>query len=205
MGRVSSRFARKTRYLNLDPFSVSIVAVTDPQRMPDPSDALSSLPRGSALIWRAYENAPSAKRVRSLDAAARAKSCILLIAGSPKLARRLGVPGIHLPERDLAHYRGFAFGQKVVTASCHSERAIIAAARAGVDAILLSPVMPTESHPGGKTLGITRFARLVRLANELGLSVYALGGISTPASVARLRGTGAAGVAGIGFLLERGS
>ena len=73
MGRVSSRFARKTRYLNPDPFSVSIVAVTDPQRMPDPSDALSSLPRGSALIWRAYENAPSAKRVRSLDAAARGR------------------------------------------------------------------------------------------------------------------------------------
>lgn len=85
-----------------------------------------------------------------------------------------------------------------VTAAAHSERAVVAAARAGVDAVLISPVFATASHPGAKTLGVVRFARLARLAAEKGLRVYALGGV-TPGLVRRLAGTGTYGMAGISF------
>ena len=68
------------------------------------------------------------------------------------------------------------------------------AALAGVDAVLLSPVFPTKSHPGAAPIGPLRFAAWVR---ECPLPVYALGGVSLQ-SARRLASSGAAGFAGIG-------
>ena len=68
--------------------------------------------------------------------------------------------------------------------------------RAG-DAVLLSPVFATRSHPGAPTIGPLRFARWVR---ESPIPVYALGGIDVPGA-RRLRHSGAAGFAAIGGLL----
>lgn len=209
MGKHVERMARMARTLDPDPASVSLLAVTDPKRLADPWAALRALPRGSALIWRSYDKRPDYETARRLAAAARAKGCVLILAGAPELARRLGMAGIHLPERAIRRHRSGTFLREtpdaIITAACHSERAIFAAARARADAVLISPVMPTESHVGAKALGIPRFAALVRTANSLGLAAYALGGISTPAQAARLRGTGADGIAGIGFILDSGN
>ncbi|MAM95916.1 thiamine phosphate synthase [Parvibaculum sp.] len=209
MGKTSDRMARAARYLNARPFSLSLIAVTDPNRLPDPAVALRAVPRGGALIWRAYDKKPDYPAARALASGLRARDGILLIAGAPDFARRLGIDGIHLPEYSITRHRHGTFRHDVpaviVTAACHSEKAVIAASRAGVDAVLISPALPTESHPDGKSLGIPRFARLVRVADGLGLPAYALGGISTPAHVARLRGTGAKGIAGIGFILGSGT
>jgi len=194
------RIARAARRLNPDSASVALIAMTDPERLPDPYAALAALPPGSALIWRAYDETPLYETARRLTVAARGKGCILIVAGSPRLAGRLGIVGIHLPERDIARRRNIA-AHVLVTAACHSERAVIEAARAGADAVLISPVLPTESHPGGKVLGIARLARLAALAGALGMPAYALGGITDETHIRRLRGTGIAGVAGIGFLL----
>ncbi|MDB5717976.1 MAG: thiamine monophosphate synthase, partial [Sphingomonas bacterium] len=55
----------------------------------------------------------------------------------------------------------------------HDRRAAITALRDGADLVLLSPVVPTRSHPGGKTLGPVRFGLMAR-----GLTrVVALGGM----------------------------
>ena len=83
-----------------------------------------------------------------------------------------------------------------VTVAAHSLPALIRARAAGADAALLSPVFPTESHPGAPTLGAHRFARLARAA---GLPVYALGGVNVE-NAARLRGSGAFGIAAIAAL-----
>ena len=194
------RVARAVRYLDPDRTSVALIAMTDPKRLPDPWAALAALPRGSALIWRAYDRSPDYETARRLTAAARRKTCVLFAARGPKLGGRLGIARIHLPERDIARRRNIA-AHVLVTAACHSERAVIEAARAGADAVLISPVLPTESHPGGKVLGIARLARLAALAGALGMPAYALGGITDETHIRRLRGTGIAGVAGIGFLL----
>ena len=129
---------------------------------------------------------------------ARAKNCLLLIAGEPMLSRRLGANGLHLPERMLT--RPYGNGHGAITAAAHSETAIHAAARAGAAAVLISPVFPTASHLDAVALGIVKLAKLARLARTLGMAPYALGGIATGADIRRLAGTGAAGVAGIGFL-----
>ena len=90
-------------------------------------------------------------------------------------------------------------GLRLVTAAAHDGAAVRRAVRAGVDAVLLSPVFATASHPGAPTLGAGRFAALARTA---AVPVYALGGID-PGSVRRLGGTGAAGIAAIGALLDQ--
>jgi len=194
------RIARAARWLNPGSASAALIAMTDPIRLPDPWAALAALPRGGALIWRAYGENLDYETARRLTAAARAKGCLLFVAGSPRIGRRLGIAGIHLPERDIARRRDIA-ALVPVTAACHSERAVIEAARAGADAVLISPVSPTESHPGGRTLGVVGLARLAALAGALGMPAYALGGITDEIHIRRLRGTGIAGVAGIGFLL----
>lgn len=179
----------------------ALIALTDPDRLPDPAAALAALPRGAALIWRSYERAASAEELAGLARKARARGVLLLVAGDMRAAQRPGVGGVHLPEWRLRR-GGFRRPRPglVVTAAAHSEAAIVRAARAKVDAVLISPVFATQSHPGTAPLGLVRFARLAHLAARLGLAAYALGGITGAPALRRLTGTGAAGVAGIGFL-----
>ncbi|MDP1625946.1 thiamine phosphate synthase [Parvibaculum sp.] len=189
--------------------TVALIGVTDPVRLPDPLAALVALPRGGTLIWRAYGAHLKAVPLRRLSAAARMKGCLLLVAGHPRCARWLGVQGLHLPEYSVGKHfeHGHVYSLRdlppgfVITAACHSEAAIHAAARAGVNAVLISPVFPTASHPGAKTLGVVRFARLARLARALGMAPYALGGIASASDMRRLSGSGAAGIAGVSLLL----
>ena len=186
----------------------ALIAMTDPGRLPDAEAALRALPRRSALIWRAYGDDANPARLRRLTSLARQKHVLLLIAGHSALAARTGTMGIHLPERELRRPRSGPYviprlrrhGGMSLTAACHGEAAIRRAAEAGADAVLISPVFATKSHAGAKPLGLIRFARLARIAAGLGLLPYALGGIVTEAHIRRLQGTGAAGIAGIGFL-----
>ncbi|MDE2406203.1 MAG: thiamine phosphate synthase, partial [Sphingomonadales bacterium] len=62
-------------------------------------------------------------------------------------------------------------------ATAHDLRELAAARRARADAVLLSPVFPTRSHPGAATLGPQRFRAL---ATRAGLPVIALGGMTAP-------------------------
>jgi len=66
-------------------------------------------------------------------------------------------------------------------------------------AAILSPLFPTPSHPDRPPLGVTRAAVLVR---SVRLPVIALGGI-TRQKASRLRASGCAGIAGIGFAVKR--
>lgn len=179
---------------------VALIGMTDAKRLPDPLTALDALPAGCALIWRAYGTGAGAEEFRRLAARARAKNCPLLIAGDPKRARRLGAGGLHLPERLLGRLHGNGAG--AITAAAHSEAAVHRAARAGAQSVLISPVLPTLSHEAAPALGPVRLAHLARIARTLNLVPYALGGISEARHVRRLAGTGIAGVAGIGFLLD---
>ena len=60
-------------------------------------------------------------------------------------------------------------------ATAHDMAELGLAARLGADAVLLSPVFPTRTHPGGAVLGPVRF-RL--LAQQSRLQVIALGGMT---------------------------
>ena len=98
---------------------------------------------------------------------------------------------VHLPQRMLETMvpeSGCAF-----SVSCHDGESLRLAEQVGARFALLSPVLPTQSHPHAAVLGWQGFQQLVR---DCDLSVYALGGLQASDLVeARLHG--AVGVAGI--------
>jgi thiamine-phosphate pyrophosphorylase len=134
--------------------------------------ALARLPRGSGLIFRHYHLPVDARRTRFriLARHARRFGHGVVLAGSAAQARRWGADGAYGSAAVLA--RGPAI-LRLVTA--HSLHELAQARRARGDAVLLSPVYPTRSHPGGAVLGAVRF-RL--LAARAGLPVIALGGMN---------------------------
>ncbi|TVR96269.1 MAG: thiamine phosphate synthase [Rhodospirillales bacterium] len=179
-----------------------LILMTDPERLPDPLAAIARLPRGAAVILRHADDRERAQVAARLAATCRRRGLRLLIAADPHLARACAADGLHLPERSLRHgsgvWRRLRRPGWLVTAAAHSAAAIAAATRAGVDAVLLSPVFPTASHPEAVPLGPVRFARLVRASR---IPVYALGGIGGAAAL-RLKLSGAAGFAAIGGLAD---
>lgn len=169
--------------------------LTDP-RQPNPLAVIARLPSGCGVILRHYDDAERAALARQVSALCRRRGLVLLIAGDERLAIDARAAGVHLPEA--AGARAGAVKRRhprwIVTCAAHGAAAIRAAREA--DAVLVSPVFPTRSHPGAPTLGPVRFASLACCAKRLGLRVYALGGVND-CSFQRLRGSRPAGFAGI--------
>ncbi len=128
--------------------------------------AIARLPRGSGVIFRHLHLAPAERiaRFRRVRALCRARGLVLVIAGAPALARRLGAAG--------------SYGAPAVhrtLANVHGLREIGRANRFGADAVVLSPVFATRSHPGAKPLGAVR---ALLLARRIRAPVIALGGMT---------------------------
>ena len=103
-------------------------------------------------------------------------------------------PGLHLNRHHAAAINTRPVSQDVLFGvSCHSAAEIIHAQNIGADYLLLSPVLPTASHPSAKPLGWESFSALVKLAN---IPVYALGGVGEQ-HITMAQSYGAQGVAGI--------
>ena len=171
-----------------------LILLSDAARLADPLPAAAALPPGSAVILRHYDAAGREELGRALMALCRARKLSLLVAGDWRLAWKLDAHGVHLPEWQTA--RPPVLPRKpgwLTTAAAHSEPALLRAARLGAHAALLSPVFPTASHPGARTMGPRRFAQLSGRTN---LPVYALGGINV-GNALRLGPSGAIGIAAI--------
>ncbi len=100
----------------------------------------------------------------------------ILLNAAPESVRALGADGVHLSGerlRSLAH-RPLP-PPYWVAASCHDEEELALASGIGVDFALLSPVLPTATHPEAGALGWARFRALVERVN---FPVYALGGMA---------------------------
>jgi len=118
-----------------------------------------------------------------------AGTCVL-INDDEVLAREVGAHGLHLSSgrlMQLARRPSFDW----VGASCHSAEELARAASLELDFAVLSPVLPTASHPGAQGLGWDGFARLIK---QSPLPVYALGGIR-PEMLDTARERGAHGIA----------
>jgi thiamine-phosphate pyrophosphorylase len=137
--------------------------------------ALAALPRGSGVIYRHYhlQDATRLARFRALRRIARARGHCMILADSALTAREWAADGIYGSARALTPRRGGLLR----LATAHNAREIALANRAGTDAVLLSPVYATRSHPGGQTLGPVRFRLLAKRAR---MPVIALGGMTAP-------------------------
>ncbi|BCW87090.1 Thiamine-phosphate synthase [Alphaproteobacteria bacterium SO-S41] len=164
----------------------------------DAAAAMRSLPHGAGVIFRHYNAPDRARLARTLRALAARRGLVFLVAGDVKLAAAVKADGFHAPEwlihRATAVRRLLPHG--LVTAAAHGVPGLVAAERAQVDAVLVSPVFATASHPGAQTLGVLRFAAL---AEQAAMPVIALGGM-TPDRFARLTGTAVSGYAAISAL-----
>lgn len=131
--------------------------------------ALADLPRGSLFVFRHTHLPEAARRQRfaALAALARRHGHLVVLSGSARQARRWGADGAYGSARQLG--AGAALLRLVTV---HSLRELRRARRA--DAVLLSPVFPTRSHPGARVLGPLRFCTIAAHAR---VPVIALGGM----------------------------
>ncbi len=136
--------------------------------------AIARLPRGSGLVFRHYHLPPEQRRQRFVQLAKRIRNRggVIVLAGDAQLARRwradgcYGAPG------------GGAAGELIRLLTVHDMRELARAnATRGQAQALISPVFATRTHPGGKSLGVAKFASLARLSR---LPVIALGGMTRP-------------------------
>ncbi len=145
--------------------------------------------RAHSLDMRRYR--PLAAQV--IEHCARAGAACLLNAPAHWITE-LGAQGVHLHRHALARATGRPLPRDLwVSASVHNGRELAQAARIGVDFALVSPVLPTPSHPGASGLGWEGFEVLARRAP---MPVYALGGVA-PTDLNRVRLSGGQGVAAV--------
>lgn len=98
----------------------------------------------------------------------------LLINADFDMARELGADGVQLSGAQLAELRRRP-EVDWCAASCHNAKELRRAEELGCDFALLSPVLPTQSHPGAPHLGWENFAVI---AEGSSIPVYALGGLT---------------------------
>jgi len=114
----------------------------------------------------------------------------VLVNGPLELAHAAGADGIHLDSSAAARLTARP-DCEWVDVSCHDGAELVQAAALGADFALLSPVLPTLTHPGAATLGWDAFSTLAAASP---IPVYGLGGLGRE-DVALAQSHGAHGVA----------
>ena len=118
----------------------------------------------------------------------------LMVNDEPEIAAQLGAAGAHLTAARLMALTARPLGDKfLLSASCHNLVELKQAEFLGLDFVVLSPVLPTQSHPQALPMGWHKFEEMLE---KVQLPVYALGGVGRQdLSIAKIRG--AQGVSGI--------
>lgn len=144
---------------------------------------IAAMPPRSAVVVRPYAMRAEGRveLIRAIRRVARAKRHLMLIAG--------GGPDAGFDGRHGGDGRTTGF----LSLPVHDGHELAQANRLGADAVLISPVWPTRSHPDGNCLGKRGFARLAAGSSA---DVIALGGV-TARGFARLKIHGATGWAAI--------
>ncbi len=175
-----------------------LVGVARVDRAPGaPDELLARIPSLVAdglrlLIVRALELAPAqrvqlTRRMRQLR---RGTGLRLLLSGTALEARQAGACGLHSSAAALAGLRERP-PTRLWAVSAHNARDLERASALGADVVLVSPVLPTASHPADQALGWDGLQALVAASP---LPVYAQGGLG-PGDVGAARSAGALGVA----------
>ncbi|PCH60523.1 MAG: hypothetical protein COC05_04140 [Gammaproteobacteria bacterium] len=118
----------------------------------------------------------------------------LMLNAASAWVNTLDAAGLHLTSQRLMalDQRPIAKG-RWLSASCHSVEELRHAECIGVDFALLSPVLPTQSHPHAPALG---WQALEAWVSEVNIPVYALGGM-TKVHLEQAYQVGCRGIAGI--------
>ena len=141
------------------------------------------IPKKSAFLLRSYQTKKRKKIAKQLLKFCKMKKIKLLIGSDIKLAEDIKADGIHFPEYMIKKNKINWIDIKnvkskkrwIITTSVHSIQSLKKAEGLDIDAVLLSPVFPSKSHPNSKSLGLNKFSKIVKKTK---LPIYALGGIN---------------------------
>ncbi len=175
----------------------SVIALTDEDRRATALDQIARVPAGGMLLIRRRHQAAAFNDAAEIAATATERGIMISVSLSTP-PKSLPVDGVHIPEHALKNWRHadlVRLSPSFVSASAHDWTGIRKAAAVGVDAILVSAVFATKSHPNRSALGLYRFAALMQASP---IPVYALGGMTYDRS-RRTAAVGAVGFAGIGL------
>ena len=176
-----------TRYL-ITPPDLSAVEVLDQLKV--------NLEKGERLIqWRLFGlNAEEwSETLRQANALAANYGASIMVNASVDDQKKHQLTSWHLNSRQLHELSDRPEDVVMLSVSCHNEKDLQQAEKLSVDFCVLSPVLPTRSHPDATPLGWAVFKGLVEKIN---VPVYALGGMSSEQEAKALE-SGAQGVAGI--------
>ena len=162
------------------------------------NDQIDALPQSNAqLYWRVQtgEIEKIEQQLRALNDAQRQKLILNIdLWRELNITLQAEIDTIHLKQSQLM---GLNKGELVIgkrfIAACHDAVSLQHAHHIGCDAVFLSPVNVTETHPNAKVLGWDDFAEL---AKDSDIPVFALGGVA-PENLEQAQKHHAYGLAGI--------
>ncbi|ENX59890.1 MULTISPECIES: NUDIX domain-containing protein [Acinetobacter] len=162
------------------------------------SDQIDALPQQQVLLYWRIQTDDIQQIEQQLDALKvdQLRKLIINLDLWQKLNVELQnkIQTIHLKQSQLMSLSkgGLIVGKRFI-AACHDAVSLQHAQQIGCDAVLLSPVHATETHPETKVLGWDRFQEL---AQNSDIPVFALGGLA-PADLEQAQKHHAYGLAGI--------
>lgn len=168
--------------------------MTDP-RFSDIGAHIHTLPRDYGLIIRDYGHKDRRAYAQHLSQAAHQSGLKTLIAADPELAQTCHAHGVHWP----SWAQPQPIRNQLNIFAVHNLQELKRAEAHNADAVIISPIFPTKSHPSVKTLG---YRGLEALMAETQMPIYAMGGVG-PSNIDDLLSLGIYGIAGISFLKDR--
>nr|WP_241735983.1 thiamine phosphate synthase [Caulobacter sp. RHG1] len=173
----------------------NLLFFTDPARVQSPEAVAERLPRGAGIVFRAFGAGEAIQQGLRLRAIADTRGLLLLAGAEAELAEAIRADGLHVPERMADQIPRLREGRPawLITTAAHGQPAVSAAEQAGADAVVVSPVFPSNSPSAGVPLGIDGLSVLV---SATALPVYALGGVRAE-TVSQLTGSGVVGLAAV--------
>ncbi|MDQ6989886.1 MAG: thiamine phosphate synthase [Mariprofundaceae bacterium] len=182
---------------------IQLLLITDSQRFAKTGDMRKvlelALQGGVDTILLREKHLDSAKLLAlaaSLRVLTQQYQAKLMIHSQADIAQAVVADGVHVDSTSIAEIpkiKAWVQHDILVSASCHNEKELQYAQDMGADFAFLSPVFPTQSHPGAPSLGVATF---LSLSQQVDMQVIALGGIDAH-NQAQLQGAGLATMGGI--------
>jgi len=176
--------------------------LSDAARLIDVSSIIAALPPGVGIIVRHPDPRTRAELATRALRARRSWRTRVLISQDWRTAVALGCDGVHIPESMSRSIPGglrlwCKSKNRVLTTSAHGWLGLRRASQMKADLVFLSPVLPTPSHVGRRSLGRVMFSAMTRTSKT---NVAALGGVDL-ATLPSLNGSRTSAVAGVSFAI----
>lgn len=167
-------------------------------KISDRLNALDALKLDQLMYWRVEGTQAQIIEISGLSVEQLSKLIVNIeLYQQLNSIQQQAISAIHLKQSQvMALMQGDLITGKRYIAACHDLVSMKQAEKVGCDAILLSPVLATETHPEARALGWEQFKNF---AAQVEIPVFALGGMQT-GDLLTAQQQGAYGIAGIRFL-----